>query len=201
MLNSIITNITTLLGKFNSTSIKRLIIYALLIYPIVILRTYHDEISMLLTFPNKTVKIMDVAAVQDKCFLMKTKHHAEAVMLYVYQPSGKNKIYKERMIFSAGSIYTPLPSSRILQLSANSRVLEDLKKQNYSYITLTSGHQESAILQLYNLKKAYITSIRDVVSDQIIAEVVWVFKDDIPIDVNELIMEGQIFTYYIPESK
>lgn len=203
MLNSlkaIIASIIQLLAKLNSTSFKRLILYAILLYPIVILRTYHKEISLLLSFPNSTVKLVDIAAVQDKCFLMKTKRHAEAVLLYVYQPAGKNKSYKERTVFSTGNIYVPLPTSQTLQLSVTSRILEDLNKQNYSFVTSSSGHQESSILQLYNLKKAYITAVKDNVSGQIIAEVVWIFKDDIPINVEELIREGQIFSYYIPES-
>lgn len=196
-LTNIIQLINSAFDRLNATSLKRLAIYALLAYPIVVMYFYQTEIKLLLLPTSQSLKIENIANVQERCYQLRQHHQAEAVILYLYQPAGKNKTYKERIVFSTGNVYTPLPSMKIMQLFSASSILADLREDDLSIITKTSKHQYSPILSDSRLSKAYVTPIRDKDNNELVGEILWVFKNDIPINTNELISESQIFAYDI----
>lgn len=196
--NSLLSRLNGILKALNDTSIKRLVIYSMLIYPIVIILTYKNEVSLLFNASTQQlVSVHDLASAQERCFMLREKYNAEAVQLYIYQPASKNKHYKERIVFSTSSRYTPLESTKIKQLSSNSQVLEDFRLLGFSKITSTSGHFESSIVQVFNLSHMIITPIRDNVTGQIIGEVLWCFVTEGSYTIDELINAGQIFAYDI----
>jgi hypothetical protein len=141
----------------------------------------------------------DVAGAQKECYDLRSKYFAETVSLYVYQPLGKNKTHKERMVFSTGSNYTPLESLRNINLYSRSRIIEDLKRQHYAIITQSSKHDESSVLKAYNINKAIITPVIDQSSGAIIAEVAWDFNTDQKINIEDLIQDSQLFSVFITE--
>jgi hypothetical protein len=189
--------ILTLLEKLNNTPLKRVLIYFALAYPIATVYFFKDEVKLLLFNHDEMVTISDIAIAQKKCFDLRTKYHAETVMLYVYQPVGSNKTHKERMVFSTGSYYQPIPSMQNVNLYSRGRILEDLRKQNYVIITPTSKHEESSILITYDLAKYIITPVIDQSTGMAIGEVIWLFKTDIPIDIDAMITDSQAFSILI----
>lgn len=202
MLNSakaIIQYLGLLIEKLNSTSIKRLIIYAMLVYPIAIMYFYSDEVKLLLSSSDSVIEIQNIANVQQNCFRLREKYSAETVQLYVYQPSGKNKTYKELTVFSTTQAYTPLASTKIIQLVSRTRVIEEMKTEGYSLVTSKSGHHESSIVSSYGMTRLLIVPVKDAVTGQIIGEVNWLFKHDTEIDVADLINDSQIFSYDITD--
>lgn len=201
MISTILAKFSEILRALNTTSVKRLVIYAMLIYPIIMMIMYKDEIRFAINTSNeKLVKIHDLASAQERCFNLREQWGAEAVMLYIYQPASKNKNYKERIIFSSSKKYSPLESTKQLQLSSRSRILEELKLIGYSVITADSRHNESSLVQAFNLKYMVITPIKDDVTSQIIGEVVWCFNNEDEetfANLNNLVNAGQIFSYDI----
>lgn len=195
----ILKKIPILIDSMNKTTLKRLIIYFILSYPIFVMYFFKDEVKLLISSYQSNVELLNLADAQQRCFTLRNKYGAEAVLLYVYQPSGPNKSYKERMIFSSGEKYIPLESMKMINLYSRSRILEELKQNSYSLITQTSGHQESSILKSYNLNKEYIIPLVEPTSKELIGEVIWVFETDIDINVADLIVESQIFSYNIKQ--
>lgn len=201
MLNSakaIIQYLGLLIEKLNSTSIKRLLIYAMLVYPLAIMYFYGNELKLALLSADDKTEITNIAEAQQNCFRLRQKYGAETVQLYVYQPAGKHKTWKELSVFSTIS-YAPLASTKTIQLVSRTRVLEELRTQGWSLITVKSGHHESAIVSSFNMTKLLIIPIKDDVTGQIIGEVHWLFKNDDKIQINDLINDSQIFSYDITD--
>lgn len=198
MIQNILKYVVDILHKLETISIRRLIIYAIIIYPIILLVTYKDEISLVITTrSNDVVTVHDLASAQERCFSLRKFYDATSVMLYVYQPASKNKTYKERVIFSSSSDYTPLETTKQLQLTSRSKLLEAIKYDGFAKITAESGHIESSIVSAYNLSHIYVTPIRDNTTGIVIGEVMWYFDYDKQIMPQQLINAGQIFAYDI----
>lgn len=189
-----------LLEKLNTTSVKRLVIYFMLGYPLVITYLYKDEIKLLIFHQEKLVTISNIADAQNTCFALKNKYFSETVSLYVYQPAGKNKTHKERMAFSTGTEYQPLEALRNVNLYSRSRIIEDLRRQHYAIITKDSKHDESAVLVRTGMAKWIITPIIDNSTGIVIGEVYWLFKNDVQINIDDLISEGQIFSILLEQN-
>ena len=173
MLNEVLKNVAILLDKLNRATIKRVLIYFMLSYPLVVTYLYRNEIKMFITFNNDkhiNVEISDIAEAQKICFDLRSKYYAETVSLYVYQPAGKNKTHKECMVFSTGQYYVPLESLRNVNLYTRSRILEDLRHHNYSIITPLSKHDESSVLVTYDLAKMIFVAIIDQNTGELIAK-------------------------------
>lgn len=200
LFEKILETIGPIWDRLNRTSIKRIVIYFILAYPVLITYLYHDEIKLILFNQQKMVVINDIASAQKECYDLRSKYYAETVSLYVYQPIGKNKTHKERMVFSTGSHYAPLESLRNINLYSRSRIIEDLRKQNYAIITQKSKHEESSVLIAYDLNKAIITPVIDQSTGLIIAEVVWIFKDDVKVNIEDLVRDSQIFGILINDN-
>lgn len=200
MVKTIVDQISNLLDKLNSVSIKRLFIYAILLYPFAIMHYYKDELSLVFSnYYANEVKIESLAKVQENCFRLKIQYNAAAVLLYIYQPNDRFKHYKERVVASGSSDYTPMEKMRIIPLSAHTRISESLRVNNYEIITKDSGHKESSIVRSNELDQIIITPIKDFASNQIIGEMVWVFKNKLALNITPDILsqEGQIFAYNI----
>jgi hypothetical protein len=200
MLNEVLKSVAILLDKLNRATIKRVLIYFMLSYPLVVTYLYRNEIKMFITFNNDkhiNVEISDIAEAQKICFDLRTKYYAETVSLYVYQPTGKNKTHKECMVFSTGQYYVPLESLRNVNLYTRSRILEDLRHHNYSIITPLSKHDESSVLVTYDLAKMIFVAIIDQNTGELIGEVCYVFKNEQQPDINKLIADSQIFSLLI----
>ncbi len=202
MLNEVLKSVAILLDKLNRATIKRILIYFMLSYPLVVTYLYRNEIKMFIMFTfnndkHMNVEISDIAAAQKICFDLRSKYYAETVSLYVYQPAGKNKTHKERMVFSTGQYFVPLEALRNVNLYTRSRILEDLHQQNYSIITPLSKHDESSVLVTYNLAKMIFVAIIDQTTGELIGEVCYVFKDEQQPDINKLIADSQIFSLLI----
>lgn len=196
MFKPILDKISDVLDKLNSTPIKRLVIYAVLFYPLVLVHYYRDEISLVFdSYYDDSVKITELADIQERCFQLKMNYNAAAVVLYIYQPRTKHKNFKERIVTSNSNEYIPLEKNKVVQLSSRTRIIEDLKRYGYSKVTDKSGHHESAIVVAYDLTSIVFTPIKDLASDQIIGEVMWVFRTNDSLDLNTLSREGQIFAY------
>jgi hypothetical protein len=194
----VLDRINLLIDKLNSTPIKRLVIYAMLIYPLVLMHYYRDELKLVFNdYYDDSVKISQLAKVQERCFELKVQYGTAAVSIYVYQPRTKHKNFKERIVVSASNEYIPIEQNRIIPLSSRTRILEELKRNNFSKITAKSGHHESAIVVAKDLHQIIITPIFDIETDQLIGEVMWVFKDEVNVQLERLIYEGQYFAYNI----
>lgn len=192
----IIDQIPKIFEVLNKTPLKRIIIYVALIFPIYVVHTYKDEFSLLMTNNEKNVVLKNISEVQEKCFTLRNKYNAEAVIVYLYQPSGKNKTYKERVVFSTNE-YKPMSSMKIINLFSRANIIADLNKIDYCLVTSNSNHNESTIIASFELSMGVITSIRDNDNKQLIGEVVWLFKGQNQTEYETLIKEGQIFTHYI----
>ena len=158
---------------------------------------YQDEIKLLLSNNKKVVSVDDVAGMQERCFVLRQKYQAETVVVYLYQPATKQKTYKERIVFSTSRFYTPLDINKRINLASRSRILEEFKSIGYAKITPNSNHQSSPLIKAYNMEMGVVTPIRDVITNQIIGEVGWLFKENVDVDITVLQQEGQIFTYSV----
>ena len=190
--------INSLISRLNRTPVKRIIIYVIVIYPLFFGFYYKDEILMALSNDDKReviIKYLDRA--NKRCFDLREKWRAESVMLYIYQPEGIQKTEKERISISTGSKYKPLEQNDVIQLVSRTKVIEDLRENDYAKITPQSGHALSSILFSYDLEVAYIVPIKDRNSNAIIGEVIYVFQRDEGIEVIELIQSSQMFSYDI----
>jgi len=197
-IKSIFKSAITILQTFNGTSAKRLFLYAAIIYPLVIIYVYQNEIKIVLTSMQPRLStISDLAMAQDRCYNLRIQEHATSVNVYLYQPASKNKSYKEQLIFSADDTYTHNTSLQTLSLSSSSRILEELRVSNMTIITGTSGHKESSIVVSQQLSKILIFPIRDVVSGQIIGEVWWYYRVDRNQNYEKLKQESQYFAYNV----
>lgn len=199
MLLNFLKNIPIFWDMLNKTPLKRIIIYCALLTPIYIVTTFRNEISFLLTPTSKNVVVENLADAQNKCYSLRIKYDAEAVLVYIYQPSGREKSYKERMFFSSEN-YKPISSMKMVNLFSRADIITDLKKKGYCEITQKSNHYESSILTHSKLSVAYITPIYDNVTNEMIGEVAWLFKEQpTKLNVETLRIESQIFSYDIIE--
>lgn len=197
MLRTILDALPKLIESLNKTSIQRLVLYAFIIFNATIFYVYRVEISLMLSRNEQRIELTNVPSAQERCFILRQKYSAEAVIIYVYQPAGKNKSYKERIAFSTGDHFKPLSSMRNVNLFSRADIIADLNRQNYSLITAGSGHIDSSIVSSFDLQSAVITSIRSKDSNELVGEVVWIFKDDTANDFRKLILEGQIFSHLL----
>lgn len=199
-IKSILHSLVSLIEKLTSISTQRLLIFALLIYPIILIVTYKEEVLLIITAKSAStnVQFSNLPDVQYRCVDLRKKYGAEAVMIYLYQPSSIRKNYKERVVISTSEYYVPIKAEQNIQLSSRSRIIEELKTNNSAFITDSSGHHESAIVRAFKLDHILITPIKDIVTEQIIGEVVWVFRNPHEIDLDTFVQEGQIFAYDIP---
>ena len=187
-----------LLEILNKTSMQRLLIYVFVILQLTIVLTYKNEISLILMSNSEhKVEITNIPEAQERCFKLRQKHNAEAVIVYVYQPSGKNKSYKERVVFSTGDYYKPLSSMKNVNLFSRADVISTLNKKEYCVITSSSGHVDSSIISSYELDSAIITSIRSKDSNEIVGEVIWIFQQPYTGTFETLIVESQIFSHLL----
>lgn len=197
MFKGLIEKFSEVLTSLNKTSIQRIIIYTIIVYPAIVLFTYKDEIRLLISTQKRVVEIENVANAQERCFNLRKSYNAEAVIVYLYQPNHKLKTYKERIVFSASNNFKPLEQTKKVNLASQSRLLEEMRTSNVAVITRDSQHQNSSMILAYQLDKIVVTPIHDVVNGQIIGEVMWVFKEIVDVDYNTLYQEGQVFTYNI----
>ena len=184
----------------NKATVQKLLIYVFAVLQITIIVTYKDEISLLIRTPDRKIDLVDVALSQERCYNLRKKYKAEAVMFYIYQPVGSNKTYKERAVFSNSLLYKPLQSMTTVNLFSRSSIVNALNIQDYCVITPNSGHVESYILNSYGMHVAIVTSIRGIDSKDLVGEIIWVFKDKpdmSKIELQKLIAESQIFAHYI----
>lgn len=189
-----------LLKSLNQTPIKRILIYFMLLYPLTVTYIYRAEIKLLLFPKENMVTVSDIAEAQQRCFELRSKYLAETVSLYVYQPAGKNKTHKERMVFSTGTNYVPIASLKNINLYSRSRILEDLRKQHYARITKFSKHEESTVLVAYDLDEAIITPIINQQNGEVIGEVTFIFKRHQKIDYSDLVADSQYFGLLIHDN-
>lgn len=197
MFRGLFEKFSEILHSLNKTSIQRIVIYTVIIYPSIVLFVYKDEIKLLISAQKSVIEMSNVATAQERCFNLRKSYNAEAVIVYLYQPNHKLKTYKERTVFSTSKYYTPPESMKKVNLASQSRLLEELRTSNVAVITRDSNHQNSALVVAYQLDKMVVTPIRDNFNGQIIGEVLWVFKDVVDVDYNTLYQEGQVFTYSI----
>lgn len=194
----ILDRINDLFDKLNSTSIKRLVIYAMLLYPLALMHYYQDELKLIFNdYYDENVQLTKLADVQGRCFELKGQYGASAVILYVYQPKTKHKTYKERIVSSISNQFTPLEKNRNIYLSSRTRIIEEMKNNKYAKITGYSNHHESSIVIANNLNTIFFTPVYDLDSNAIIGEVMWVFKEPLEVDPMDLVNEGQYFAFNI----
>lgn len=193
-----------LINELNKATVQKLLIYVFAAMQLTVVVLYKNEISLLLVNQNNLkIEVENIAEPQEKCFNLRTKYGAESVLLYVYQPRGLNKTYKERIVFSNSSKFTPLSSMVTVNLFSRSDVVSSLIKNSYCILTPNSNHVDSYILDSFEMKSAVITSIRGKDSKDLVGEVVWIFKDKQDFsnsEIHRLIAESQIFAHYIQTS-
>ena len=192
-----------IIDALNKASVQKLLIYVFAVLQLTIIITYKDEISLLFREREIKIDVVDVAASQERCYTLRQKYNAEAVMFYIYQPVGSNKTYKERAVFSNSLLYKPLQSMSTVNLFSRSSIINSLNDKEYCIITTTSGHVESYILHSYEMNYAIVTSIRGTESKELVGELIWVFKRKEPFTATELrklVAESQIFSLLINKS-
>lgn len=194
MLRTLLKSLPTLLESLNKTPIRRVIVYMMLLFPVFVVTTYREEIGYLLAPVNKNVAINNIAEAQERCFRLRHKYNVEAVLVYIYQPAGKNKNYKERIVFSTET-YKPMSSMKVINLFSRSNITHDLNTKGYCIITSLSGHAESAIIAYSKLTNAIITPIKDNDTNELIGEVAWLFQETTEEKIETIISEGQIFAH------
>lgn len=196
---ALIVSITTLLGRLNKTPVKRILLYVAIVYPLFFGFYYKQQIIKYINSDekDKQVKVRNIAKAETRAMQLRKLYNAEAVMLYVYQPNTNQKTVKQRFAMSVGNIYKPIEQNNKIQLVTRTHVIQDLRDNGYSEITASSKHVLSNILFSYNLSKAYVVPIKDPASNSIIGEVIYVFSEEIDVDVNALIASAQMFTYDI----
>lgn len=195
---TLVAEVSAFIQRLNATSLKRIFIYVVVIYPLVFGIYYKDEIVYLLTKQDKQVKVRRLDAATKRCYDLRLKYGTEAVLFYVYQPDDDNKTYMERISVSTGRLYQPLESNSKIRLLTRTHELEDIRKLGYVKVTKNSGHVMSNLLVAYDLETSYIIPIRDVNSGSMIGEVVYVFEKEVDTSiVQSLIHESQLFAYDI----
>ncbi|BBI90953.1 hypothetical protein [Tenacibaculum phage PTm5] len=191
-------SLSAFIRRLNQTSLKRIIIYVIIIYPLVFGIYYKKEILELFkSHKDNQVKVRKLDVANNRCFELREIYGAEAVMLYVYQPNSSRKTSKERIAISVGSVYKPLEENNRVELITRTHVIEDLRTDGVAKITKSSGHVLSNVIFSYGLDVAYIVPIKDIGSNSIIGEVIYVFKEDKNYDINALITSAQMFSYDI----
>lgn len=187
--------VVSLIRVLNTTSLKRVVVYFVLLYPLVFIYLNRDELKVFLRNNTTTsVVIKDLSVAQERCYSLRQKYNAESVLLYAYQPIGHDKTYKERLVFSTNN-YMPLENMRIINLFSKTRIIEALRKNGYAIINADSNHSESSIIKAFNLKEAVVIPIKKRESKELIGEVVWLFNDTENLDIHSLIIESQMFSY------
>lgn len=184
------------LQKLNSTSIKRIVIYLIIVYPLFFTVIYKDEVLEIFTSnKDNQVKVRKLETSKKRCFKLRELYNAEAVMFYVYQPNSSIQTTKQRVAMSLGLKYNPLDANENIQLLTRTKVLEGFKSNGFSKITKTSKHAMSTILFEYGLDVAYVIPVHSITSNRIVGEVVYIFENDQNINIAALIVSAQMFAY------
>lgn len=198
---SVLMTANSFLRGLNRTSMKRLVIYTMIVYPLFFGVYYRQEIVTWVLHKHdadRQVKVRNLDNATNRTFNLRERFKAEAVMLYVYQPDSNQKTHKERVTLVHGSVFLPYQDNDVVQLVTRTRIIEDLRKQGYAKLTGDSGHRTSELLYEYGIEVAYVVPVTDPQSNAIIAEVIYIFlEDNDDIDVNELMHAAQMFTYDI----
>lgn len=192
--------LSNILKELRTLSTKRILLITVIVVPTLLVWLFSTSINTCiqdwLSDNQELVQVSDLDHAVRRLNSILVEFHADAVLLYVYQPSGPVKQYKER-VYSASIDYVPEEYNTIIQLSASPIALADYMTKNYSIATPTTKHVISRELAGHDIAIAYMLPVYDT-EHVVIADVIVMYKT-IPICVNidQLYNRAQLFMYDI----
>ena len=193
-MSTILNAIISLLAALNKTSTYRLIMYSVLGFIFISGYYYRNELKYVLSSAPRQVTLVNVAETQELCYDLRNKYNAEAVMVYAYQPDSDEKTHKERLALSAGDRYSPLESTKMLNLFAYSDVIHTIIDAKYYVITENTKSKYADIVIGKKLNQIIITGIFSS-TDELIGEVVWVFINEPKEPPYAMYKDSQVFRW------
>jgi len=185
--------VTDILNGVKDMPIKKIIVVFICIYPIFTAIYFKDELKLM--FDNNVeekVVVRDVNNLVQKTHELKDRFDASAVSVYVYQPRGDEKSYKERVSYSGNSdnVFIDLKTMNLIHYP---KLLKSLNNNTYIKVTKDSEYGISKLLSAYNMGVMYIVPIRNDYG-LLIAEVMFVFENDISNEeLNNLINSTELY--------
>lgn len=170
--------ITDILDGIKGMTIRKMIVFFICIYPIFTAIYFKDEIKLILgNSVEEKVIVRDVNDLVKKTHELKDRFDATAVLVFIYQPKGDEKLYKERVCYSGDSrnVFYDLTEMRLIHYP---KLLGDLNNNTYVKITQSSNHGMSKLLSAYNVGVTYIVPIKNDYG-LLTAEVMVVFDNEI----------------------
>lgn len=179
--------ITDIINGVKEMPIKKIIVVFICIYPIFTAIYFKDELTLMFDYNvEKRVEVRDVDNLVKKTHELKDRFNASAVLVFIYQPKGDEKSYKERVCYSGDSrlIFSDLNKMRLIHYP---KLLNDLNKNTYIKVTKMSDYKLSKLLFAYDTDVLYVIPIKNDYG-LLIAEVMVVFDNELSNEnLNDLI--------------
>ena len=182
--------LTDILTSIKDMSIKKIIVVFICIYPLFASFYFKDELKLMFVSSDIKVEVSNVNKLVQTTHNIKDKFKATSVLVFLYQPSGDVKKYKERICFSGDSrnVFFELTKEDLIR---HPKLLNDVNHNDYVLVNSVSNHTLSKLMSVYNVV-AYIIPIRNDYG-LITAEVMVVFDNEISnLMLNELINSTEL---------
>lgn len=174
-----------ILNSVKEMSIKKIIVVFICIYPIFTAIYFKDELKLMFDSKiDEKIEVRDVNNLVQKTHKLKDRFDATAVLVFIYQPSGDEKAYKERVCYSGDSrnVFYDLTEMKLIHYP---KLLKELKNNTYVKIDKESNHGLSRLISAYDVNVSYIIPITNDYG-LLVAEVMVVFDNEIS---NEKLMK------------
>ncbi|BAV39313.1 hypothetical protein BPT24_188 [Tenacibaculum phage pT24] len=169
-------------------SIKKMIILFICIYPLFTVVYFKDELSMLF---KKNVSIVEVRELNKVIRLtnnLKDEYNTSFVSVWVYQPSGDEKLYKERVSYS-GDYRNKFIDLEKVNLIQHPNLLNSLRNNKYIKVDKNSSFELSKLVSAYEVGVLYIIPIKNEYG-LLVAEVMVAFDKELNQDKIEKLINS-----------
>lgn len=172
-------NIKDVLGVIKEMSIKKIIVVFICAYPIFTAIYFKDELKLMFTNNEQVVRVEvdDVKSIIEQTHKIKDIFNSASVSVWIYQPKGDEKAYKERVCY-AGDSRNLFYELKEVKLIHHSKILNPLNNNTYIKVTKESDYALAKLLHAYNVDVLYLIPIKNDYG-LLVAELMVVFDKEI----------------------
>lgn len=169
--------IVDILKVLKDMSIKKIIVVFVCIYPIFTSIYFKDELKLMFTNTSTEVKVEDITGVIEQTLRIRDKYNCATVSVWLYQPDGDSKEYKERISYTGDqrNVFFELTEIKLLQ---HPKILFGLRNNKYIKVSKGNHYELSKLVKAYNVKEAYVIPIKNDFG-LIIAELLLAFDEEL----------------------
>ncbi len=152
--------IVELIKTLKDISIKKIMVIFICIYPLFTVVYFKNELMLMFKPSVEMVELENVGDIIRETNNLKDNFRASFVSVWLYQPSGHNKFFKERISYSGDSRNLMYDLSKV-QLIHHPSLLNALRNNKYVRIFDDSSFELSKLVNAYDINVIYVIPLKN----------------------------------------